>query len=129
MLSPWKKSYEKPDAAAAKSFQSCPTLCDPIDGSPPGQHIKKQRDYFANKGPSSQSYGFSSSQVWMWKLDYKKADTWQNQYNSVKFKNKIKLNKIFLKKLSAEELMLFNCGVGKDSWESLGLQGDPTSLS
>ena len=29
------------------------------------QHIKKQRHYFANKGPSSQSYGFSSSQVWM----------------------------------------------------------------
>jgi len=31
------------------------------------------------------------------------------------------------RKLSAEELMLLNCGVGKDSWESLGLQGDPTS--
>ena len=31
------------------------------------------------------------------------------------------------RKLSAEELMLFNCGVGEDSWESLGLQGDPTS--
>ena len=30
-----------------------------------GQHIKKQRHYFAHKGPSSQSYGFSSSQVWM----------------------------------------------------------------
>ena len=29
------------------------------------QHIKKQRHYFANKGPSSQSYGFSSSHVWM----------------------------------------------------------------
>ena len=44
----WKKSYEKPR-----------------------QHIKKQRYYFANKGPSSQGYGFSSSHVWMWKLDYK----------------------------------------------------------
>ena len=33
------------------------------------QHIKKQRHYFANKGPSSQSYGFSSSHVWMWELD------------------------------------------------------------
>ena len=32
------------------------------------------------------------------------------------------------RKLSAEELMLLNCGVGEDSWESLGLQGDPTSL-
>ena len=77
-------------AAAAKSLQSCPTLCDPIGGSPPGfpipgnlqartlewvaiafsddqprQHIKKQKHYFAKKGPSSQSYGFSSSHVWM----------------------------------------------------------------
>ena len=33
------------------------------------------------------------------------------------------------RKLSAEEFMLLNCGVGKDSWESLGQQGDPTSLS
>ena len=38
----WKKSYD-----------------------PPRQHIKKQRHYFASKGPSSQSYGFSSSFVWM----------------------------------------------------------------
>ena len=33
------------------------------------------------------------------------------------------------RKLSTEELMLLNCGVGEDSWESLGLQGDPTSPS
>ena len=50
MLTPWKKSYEQPR-----------------------QHIKKQRHYFANKGPSSQSYGFSSSHVWMWELDYKES--------------------------------------------------------
>ena len=31
----------------------------------PRQHIKKQRHYFANKGPSSQGYGFSSGHVWM----------------------------------------------------------------
>ena len=37
----------------------------------PRQHIKKQRHYFANKGPSSQSYSFASSHVWMWDLDYK----------------------------------------------------------
>ena len=80
-LAPWKKSYDQPR-----------------------QHIKKQRHYFANKGPSSQGYGFSSSRVQMWELDYKK-------------------------KLSTEELMLLNCGVGEDSWESLGLQGDPTSPS
>ena len=35
--------------------------------------IKKQRHYFANKGPSSQSYGFSSSHVWMWELDHKES--------------------------------------------------------
>ena len=33
----------------------------------------KQRHYFANKGPSSKSYGFSSSHVWMWELDYKES--------------------------------------------------------
>ena len=41
-LAPWKKSYDQPK-----------------------QLIKKQRHYFANKGTSSQSYGFSSSHVWM----------------------------------------------------------------
>ena len=37
------------------------------------QHIKKQRHYFADKGPSSQSYGFCSSHVWMWELDHKES--------------------------------------------------------
>ena len=37
------------------------------------QHTKKQRHYFANKDPSSQSYGFSNSHVWMWELDYKES--------------------------------------------------------
>ena len=32
----------------------------------PREHIRKQRHYFADKGPSSQGYGFSSSHVWMW---------------------------------------------------------------
>ena len=41
-LAPWKESYDQPR-----------------------QHIQKQRHYFANKGPSSQGYGFSSSHVWM----------------------------------------------------------------
>ena len=36
---------------------------------PTKEHIKKQRHYFANKGPSSQGYGFSSGHVWMWELD------------------------------------------------------------
>ena len=35
--------------------------------------ILKSRDYFANKGPSSQSYGFSSSHVWMWELDHEES--------------------------------------------------------
>ena len=37
------------------------------------QCIKKQRHYFPNKGPSSQSYGFSTSHVWMWELDCKES--------------------------------------------------------
>ena len=50
MLSPWKKSYDKPR-----------------------QHIKKQRHYFTNKGPSSESYGISSSHVWVWDVDSKES--------------------------------------------------------
>ena len=49
-LTPWKKSYDQSR-----------------------KHIKKQRHYFANKGQSSQSYGFSSNHVWMWELDYKES--------------------------------------------------------
>jgi len=40
--------------------------------------FKKQRHYFTDKGPSSQSYGFSSSHVWMWKLDHKEGWTLKN---------------------------------------------------
>ena len=48
---------------------SCPfIICFSLENQP-RQHIKKQRHYFANKGPSSQGYAFSSSHVWMWELD------------------------------------------------------------
>ena len=50
MFAPWKESYDQAR-----------------------QHIKKQRHYFANKGPSSQSYGFSSGHVWMLELDSKEV--------------------------------------------------------
>ena len=46
MLTAWKESYDQPR-----------------------EHIEKQRHYFANKGPSSQGYGFSCGHVWMWELD------------------------------------------------------------
>ena len=39
----------------------------------PRQHIEKQRHYFADKGPYSQSYGFPSNYVWMCELDYKEG--------------------------------------------------------
>ena len=57
---------------APKSLQMVITameLKDPY--SMEGKHIKKQRYYFANKGPSSQSFGLSISHVWMWELNYK----------------------------------------------------------
>ena len=49
---------------------------DALSSEPPGKpkrHIKNQRHYFTNKGPSGQSYGFSSNHVWMWELDYKES--------------------------------------------------------
>ena len=39
----------------------------------PRHHIKKQRHYFVNNGPSSKGYGFSSGHVWMWELAYKES--------------------------------------------------------
>ena len=39
----------------------------------PRQHIKKQRHYFAKKGPSSQGYGFSSGHVRIWEVDHKES--------------------------------------------------------
>ena len=50
MLTPWKEIYDQPR-----------------------QHIKKQRHYFADNGPSSQGYGFSSSHIWMWELYCKES--------------------------------------------------------
>ena len=44
------------------------------------QHIKKQRLYFADRGPCSQIYGFSSSHVWMWELDHKESWAPKNWY-------------------------------------------------
>ena len=45
------------------------TICS--DFGAPKNSIKKQRHHFANKGPYTQSYNFSSSHVWMWELDHK----------------------------------------------------------
>ena len=81
MLAPWKKSYDQ--------LRQCT--------------IKQTHD-FANKCPSSQSYGFSSSLVEMWVRLYRQT-------------------------IKTEELMLLNCGIGEYSWESLGLQGDQISQS
>ena len=47
----------------------------------PRQHIKKQRPYFADKGPYSQSYGFSSCHLWMWELDHKEG--WVQRIDAV----------------------------------------------
>ena len=44
----------------------------------PRQHIKKHKHYFANKGPSSQSYAFSNSHVWMWELVYRESSVPKN---------------------------------------------------
>ena len=58
---------------APKSLQMVTAAMKLKDAYQPRQHIKKQRHYFANKGPSSQSYGFPSSHVWMWELDFKES--------------------------------------------------------
>ena len=56
--------------AAMKLKDPC-SLEEKLWQSKPEQLTKKQRQYFANKGPSSQSYGFSNIHVWMWEVDFK----------------------------------------------------------
>ena len=77
-LAPWKKSHDQPT-----------------------QHIKSTDITLPTKGPSSQSYGFSNSHVWMWELDYQKSWTLKN--------------------------WCFWTVVLEKTWESLEQQGDPTS--
>ena len=91
MLAPWKKSYDQPR-----------------------QHIKKQRHYFADKGPSSQSYGFSSSHVWMWELDYTVSWVLRNWCFST-----VVLEKTLESPLDCKEIQPVN-PKGNQSWMFIG---------
>ena len=91
MLAPWKKGYDKPR-----------------------QHIKKQRHYFANKRPSCQSHGFSSSHVWMWELGYK--ESWM--LNNCCFWTVV-LEKTLEIPLDCKEIQLVN-PKGNQSWILIG---------
>ena len=84
---PWKESYDQPR-----------------------QHIKKQRHYSVNKGSSSQGYGFSSGQVWMWELDYK--ESWEP-------KNWCLLEKTLESPLDCKEIQLVH-PKGDQSWVFIG---------
>ena len=91
MLSPWKKSSDQPT-----------------------QHIKKQRYYLTNKGLSSQSYGFSSSHVWMWELDHKESWAPKNWCLWT-----VVLEKTLESCLDCEEIKPVNLQ-GNQSWKFIG---------
>ena len=91
MLTPWKESYDQPR-----------------------QHIQKQRHYFANKGPSSQGYGFSSGHVWVLKLDYKESWTQKNWTFWT-----VVLEKILESPLDSKEIQLVN-PKGNQYWIFIG---------
>ena len=92
----------------------------------PRQHIKKQRHYFASKSLSSKSYGFSSSHVWMWELDYKECWTSKNWYFRTVVLEKT-LNFLLFIYFNWRLVTLQYCGSLTWIWESLGLQRDQTS--
>ena len=91
MLTPWKESYDQPR-----------------------KHIKKQRHYFDNKGPSSQGYGLSSSHVWMWELDYKESWAQKNWYFWT-----VVLEKTLESPLDCKEIQLVH-PKGHQSWVFIG---------
>ena len=87
-LQPWN---EKTLAPQKKSYDQ------------PRLHIKKQRHYFANKGPSIQSYGFSTGHVWMWELDCKESWAPKNWWFwSVVLEKTLRSNQFILKEISPE---------------------------
>ena len=92
MLAPWKKSYDQPR-----------------------EHIKKQRHYFADKGPSSQNYGFSSSHVWMWELDHKESCLLKNSCFWT-----VVLEKTLESPLDYKEIKQVN-SKGNQSWIFIGM--------
>ena len=77
------------------------------------------------------------SSLWLWNLFRFYPHHWGKGEGGGKDKHALNLSTMLWscmdvwvglwRRLSTEELMLLNCGVGEDSWESLGLQGDPTS--
>ena len=91
MLAPWKKTYDQPR-----------------------QHIKKQRDYFANKGPSCQSCDFSCSHVWMWHLGFKESWVLRNWYFWA-----VILEKTLERPLDCKEIQLFS-SKRNQSWLFIG---------
>ena len=91
MLAPWKESYDKPR-----------------------QCIKKQRHYFADKGPYSQSYGFSSSHVWMLRLDPKEGLVLKNWCFQI-----VVLEKILERPLDSKEIKPV-IPKGNQPWISIG---------
>ena len=91
MLAPWKKSYDQTR-----------------------QHIKKQRHYFTNKSPFSQSYGVSSSHVWMWELDYKESRVPKNWCFWT-----VVLEKTLESSLDCKEILLVH-PKGNQSWIFIG---------
>ena len=87
MLDSWKKSYDKQK-----------------------QCIKKQRHYLANKGLSSQNYGFSSGHVWMWELGHKESSAPKNWCFWI-----VVLEKTLESLLDSKEIKLVN-PKGNQSW-------------
>ena len=82
-ITPWQKDGEKVETVTDFLFFGAPKSLQMVTAAmklkdtcslegkldQPRQHIQKQRHYFVNKGPSSQSYGLFSGHVWMWELD------------------------------------------------------------
>ena len=130
-------------AAAAKSLQPCLTLWGTIDGSPPGSPA-----HGILQARTVKWVAISFSNAWKWKVKVKSlnrvrllATPWTAAYQappSMGFSRQEYWSRVPLpspidvrvgpqRKLNIKKLMLLNCGVGEDSWESLGLKGDLTS--
>ena len=143
-LAPWKKRHDKPDSILKRRDTTLPTKVCLVKAMVFPVVMYGWESWTIKKAENQR---IDTLQLWCWRRSFRVPWAAKRSNQSIlkeinpkySFEGLMQSRLWFFpwscmdvrvglwRRLSAKELMLLNCGVGKDSWESLGLQGDPTS--